>query len=440
MSRERLVIIGNGMAAGRAMEELFAKAPGRYDVTVFGAEPRVNYNRIMLSPVLSGEAAYDDILIHDEAWYERHGVTLHRGSTVVAIDRDHKTVTTRDGLVVPYDKLLIATGSSPFIVPIPGATLPGVRVYRDLDDVLAMQEAARRGGKAVVIGGGLLGLEAAAGLAMRGMEVTVVHLMPTLMDRQLDPEAGLMLQRTLEARGIAVRCYASTTAILGTERVEGVRFADGSEIPADLLVMAVGIRPNAMLAKDAGLDVKRGVVVDDGLQTSDPSILAVGECVEHRGQCYGLVAPLYEMASVVAARLIGETHAVYAGSVTATKLKVTGISLFSAGDFATGEDRDEIVLRDPARQIYRRLVLRDGRLLGAVLYGDTEDGAWFFDLVQSRADVTLLRDGLIFGQDFADPGAIASVPAGEAAATMPAAVILAATASKVLGAATRRVA
>ena len=415
-TRTRLVVVGNGMAAGRAMEELFARAPGRYDVTVFGAEPRFNYNRIMLSPVLSGETAFADILIYDEAWYDRHGVTLHRGREIVAIDRDAKTVSARDGLVVPYDTLLIATGSSPFVPAIPGSGLPEVRVYRDLDDVLAMQEAARRGGRAVVIGGGLLGLEAAAGLAMRGMHVTVVHLMATLLDRQLDPAAGLMLQQTLEARGIVVRCYASTAAILGTDHVEGVRFADGSEIPADLVVMAVGVRPNAALAKASGLATKRGVLVDDTLQTSDPSVLALGECVEHRDQCYGLVAPLYDMAKVVAARLAGDETAIYEGSVTATKLKVTGIDLFSAGDFASGEDRDEILVRDPARQVYRRLVLRDGRLLGAVLYGDTEDGAWFFELIQNHADLSKLRDGLIFGRAFADPAALATL----ASPTVPA--------------------
>ena len=409
MTRERLVVIGNGMAAGRAMEELFARAPGRYDVTVFGAEPRVNYNRIMLSPVLSGETTYEQILIHDEAWYRQHGVTLHRGVEIVAIDRAAKTVTARDGQVTGYDKLLIASGSSPFVPPIPGASLTGVRVYRDLDDVLAMHEAARRGGRAVVIGGGLLGLEAAAGLARRGMDVTVVHLMPTLMERQLDPEAGAMLQAEIERRGITVRCYASTAAILGTHHVTGVRFADGDEIPADIVVMAVGIRPNAALAKAAGLEVKRGVLVDDGMRTSDPDILAVGECVEHRGQCYGLVAPLYEMAGVVAARLAGDAEAFYEGSVTATKLKVTGINLFSAGDFAAGEDRQDVILRDPAAGQYRRLVLRDGRLIGAVLYGDTEDGAWFFDLVQKQVEITPLRDTLIFGEPYADPKVLAAI-------------------------------
>ena len=419
--RQRLVVIGNGMAAGRAMEDLFAHAPGRYDVTVFGAEPRVNYNRIMLSPVLSGEATYDTILIHDDAWYARHGVTLHRGVEVVAIDRAARTVTARDGRVTPYDTLILATGSSPFVPPIPGAALPGVRVYRDLDDVLAMREAARRGGKAVVIGGGLLGLEAAAGLAMCGMDTTVVHLMPTLMERQLDPEAGSMLRAAIERRGIAVRCCASTAAILGDTQVTGVRFADGEEIAADLVIMAVGIRPNVALAKAAGLEVKRGIVVDDGLRTSDPHILALGECVEHRGQCYGLVAPLYEMAAVTAARLAGDGTAAYAGSVTATKLKVTGIKLFSAGDFAAAEGRDEIVLRDPDADHYRRLVLQGGQLIGAVLYGDTDDGAFFFDLVQKKADVTSLRDALVFGMSFAEPQVLAAAlaparaPAGKRA-------------------------
>ena len=410
MSHERLVVVGNGMAAGRALEELFARAPGRYAVTVFGAEPRVNYNRIMLSPVLSGEATYDTILIHDEAWYERHGVTLHRGIAITDIDRDARTVTAADGRVTPYDTLLLATGSSPFVPPIPGFDLPGVRAYRDLDDVTHMQVAARRGGRAVVIGGGLLGLEAAAGLAMQGMQTTVVHLMPTLMERQLDSEAGALLQAAIESRGITVRCGASTAAILGTERVTGVRFADGEEIPADLVVMAVGIRPNTGLAKAAGLEVKRGVVVDDGLRTSDPHILALGECVEHRGQCYGLVAPLYEMAAVAAARLAGDVEAAYQGSVTATKLKVTGITLFSAGDFAGGEDREDLVLRDPGAGQYRRLVLRDGRLMGAVLYGDVDDGAWFFDLVQKQAAVGHLRDTLLFGEAFIDPAALIAPP------------------------------
>ncbi|MFC1459134.1 nitrite reductase large subunit NirB [Microvirga arabica] len=413
---KKLVVIGNGMAAGRALEELFERAPGAYEVTIFGAEPRVNYNRIMLSPVLSGEKAYEDILIHDDAWYETHGITLHRGKQVVEIDRQAKRVVAADGTTAEYDQLLVATGSMPFVVPIPGATLPGVVTYRDLDDVDKMLEAAGKGGHAVVIGGGLLGLEAAAGLQARGMEVTVLHLMPTLMERQLDPSAGYLLQKAFEDRGIAVRCKANTHAILGDTQVTGVRLDDGTELPADIVVMAVGIRPNAVLAKEAGLETNRGVLVGDDMRTSDPDVFSVGECVEHRGHCYGLVAPLYEMAKVVAAQLAGDETAAYTGSVTATKLKVTGIDLFSAGDFGEAKDRQDIVLRDAARGVYKRLVLKDNRIVGAVLYGETGDGSWFFDLLRKEADVAELRDTLIFGQSYVggaplDPtAAVAALP------------------------------
>ena len=413
---KKLVVIGNGMAAGRALEELFERAPGAYDVTIFGAEPRVNYNRIMLSPVLSGEKAYEDILIHDDAWYETHGITLHRGKQVVEIDRAGKRVTAADGTTADYDRLLVATGSMPFVVPIPGATLPGVVTYRDLDDVNKMLEAAGQGGHAVVIGGGLLGLEAAAGLKAQGMEVTVLHLMPTLMERQLDPSSGYLLQKAFEDRGIAVRCKANTHAILGETHVTGVRLDDGTELDADIVVMAVGIRPNAALAKEAGLETNRGVLVGDDMRTSDPDVFSVGECVEHRGLCYGLVAPLYEMAKVVAAQLAGDEAAAYTGSVTATKLKVTGIDLFSAGDFGEAKDRQDIVLRDAARGVYKRLVLKENRIVGAVLYGETGDGSWFFDLLRKEADVSELRDTLIFGQSYVggaplDPtAAVAALP------------------------------
>ena len=413
---KKLVVIGNGMAAGRALEELFERAPGAYDVTIFGAEPRVNYNRIMLSPVLSGEKAYEDILIHDDAWYETHGITLHRGKQVVEIDRAGKRVTAADGTTAEYDRLLVATGSMPFVVPIPGATLPGVVTYRDLDDVNKMLEAAGQGGHAVVIGGGLLGLEAAAGLKAQGMEVTVLHLMPTLMERQLDPSSGYLLQKAFEDRGIAVRCKANTHAILGETHVTGVRLDDGTELDADIVVMAVGIRPNAALAKEAGLETNRGVLVGDDMRTSDPDVFSVGECVEHRGLCYGLVAPLYEMAKVVAAQLAGDEAAAYTGSVTATKLKVTGIDLFSAGDFGEAKDRQDIVLRDAARGVYKRLVLKENRIVGAVLYGETGDGSWFFDLLRKEADVSELRDTLIFGQSYVggaplDPtAAVAALP------------------------------
>lgn len=412
---ERLLIVGNGMAPGRMLEHLLEKAPGRYDITIFNAEPRVNYDRIMLSPVLSGEKSYEQIVIHGDGWYIKNGITLHKGTKVTGIDRAAKTISTDNGLTESYDKLVIATGSVPFIIPVPGYNLPGVLSYRDLDDVDAMILAAKARGNAVVIGGGLLGLEAAAGLAEQGMDVTVVHLMPTLMERQLDASAGYLLKKQIEQRGIKVLTGANTKSILGTSKVEGVELEDGTVLPASLVVMAVGIRPNAWLGKEAGLTVNRGIVVDDQMRTSDPDIFALGECVEHRGATYGLVAPLYEMAGVLAKTLIDEPAA-YNGSVTATKLKVTGISLFSAGDFAEAKDREEIVLRDAARGVYKRLVLKDGKIIGTVLYGDVEDGAWFFQLLREGADIAEMRQTLIFGQGFAggtplDPmAAVAALP------------------------------
>jgi nitrite reductase (NADH) large subunit len=414
--REKLVIIGNGMAPGRMLEHLLERAPERYDVTIFNAEPRVNYDRIMLSPVLSGEKDYEQIIIHGDGWYIKHGITLYKGHKITKIDRTAKTVTSEHGVTETYDKLVIATGSVPFILPVPGNNLPGVLSYRDLDDVNAMLVAAQSRAKAVVIGGGLLGLEAAAGLKARDMDVTVVHLMPTLMERQLDPAAGYMLQRELEARGIKIITKATTQAIIGQHRTEGVMLADGRVIPATLVIMAAGIRPNASIAKDAGLDTKRGILVDDGMRTSDPDIFAVGECAEIGGEVYGLVAPLYEMARVAAARLTGDDSATFIHNDTPTKLKVTGIDLFSLGDFADGDDRQEIVLRDATAGVYKRLVLKENRIIGTVLYGETADGAWFNDLKKKQVDISDMRDTLIFGQAYQggsplDPmAAVAALP------------------------------
>jgi nitrite reductase (NADH) large subunit len=414
--KEKLVIVGNGMAPGRALERLFEVEPERYQVTIFNAEPRVNYDRIMLSPVLSGEKQFDDIVIHGDAWYIQHGITLYKGHKIVAIDREAKTVTSNHGEVAPYDKLVVATGSVPFIIPVPGNNLAGVLSYRDLDDVHAMMLAAKSRGKAVVIGGGLLGLEAAAGLNEQGMDVTVVHVMPTLMERQLDPAAGYLLGEAIKARGIKVLTSANTKQILGDKRVTGVELADGTVLPADLVVMAVGIRPNATLAKEAGLAVNRGIVVDAQMRTSDPAIYALGECAEVDGSCFGLVAPLYDMANVLAAQLAGDTTASFKAVATATRLKVTGINLYSAGDFAEGDDREEIVLRDAAAGVYKRLVLKDNTIVGAVLYGETGDGPWFFDMLKRGIDTSELRDTLIFGQAYQggaplDPtAAVAALP------------------------------
>ena len=410
---QKLVVIGAGMASGRVLEHLF-DAGADYEVTLFNAEARGNYNRIMLSPVLSGEKSYDDIVTHDADWYENHGVTCRFGEHVTAIDRNAKTVTGENG-TVPYDKLLIATGSAPFIIPVQGKDLPGVITYRDLDDTNAMIEAAAKGGKAVVIGGGLLGLEAAAGLAERGMEVTVLHLMGHLMERQLDESAGFLLRRDLQNKGVKVICQASTAAILGDARVEGVMLEDNTGLEADLVVMAVGIRPETRLANDAGLEVARGIEVNAQMQTSDPDILAVGECIEFDGHLFGLVAPLYDQARVVAKTLMDEPDAFVAKELS-TKLKVTGCDLFSAGDFSQGEGREDIVFRDPGRGVYRRLVVEDDVLVGAVMYGETSDSNWFFGLIRDKTDIAEMRDTLIFGPAYQggtplDPlAAVAALP------------------------------
>jgi len=401
--RPHLVVIGNGMAGCRAVEELIARDAERYRVTIFGAEPRVNYNRIMLSPVLAGEKCFDEIVINDHDWYTSNGIRLIAGDPVVAIDRTARVVIAKSGATVGYDKLLIATGSDPFIVPVPGNDLPGVIGFRDMADVETMLTAAARGGSAVVIGGGLLGLEAAHGLNLRGMTVTVLHLMETLMERQLDEAAGWLLKSALEARGQTIITRADTAEITGAGKVEGVRLKDGTLIPADLVVMAAGIRPNVALARAAGLDVGRGITVDDHMVTSDPHVLAVGECVEHDGQVYGLVAPLWEMCRALADGLVAAPSG-YRGSVTSTKLKVSGIDVFSAGDFAGGDGTEDIVLRDAARGIYKRVVVRDDRIVGAVLYGDTADGNWYFDLLKRGEDVAAIRDLLIFGQAYASGG------------------------------------
>lgn len=413
-TREHLVVIGNGMAGCRAVEELLARDPHRYRVTIFGAEPHVNYNRIMLSPVLAGEKTFEQIVINDADWYAQNAIELVSSDPVAAIDRAARTVTARSGRVTGYDRLLIATGSDPFIIPVPGKDLPGVIGFRDMKDVDHMLAAAERGGDAVVIGGGLLGLEAAHGLSLRGMKVTVLHIMPTLMERQLDEAAGWLLKSALEARGQTILTGADTAEIVGSDAVEGVRLKDGTLIPASLVVMAVGIRPSVALARDAGLAVGRGIQVDDHMVTSDPAILAVGECVEHDGNVYGLVAPLWDMCRALADGLT-DAHSGYRGSVTSTKLKVAGLDVFSAGDFSGGDGAEDIVLRDASRGIYKRVVVKDDRIVGAVLYGDTADGNWYFDLLKKGENVADIRDLLIFGQAFASGGAQADPKSAVAA-------------------------
>lgn len=400
MEKMKLVMIGNGMAGVRTLEELRKIAPDVYEITVFGAEAYANYNRILLSPVLAGEQTIKDIMLNDVDWYAENDITLHLGKKIVKIDRVKRLVIADDGTVAPYDRLLMATGSNPFMLPIPGKDLEGVISYRDIQDTNAMIEAAKVHKQAIVIGGGLLGLEAANGLKLRGMEVTVVHLPATLMERQLDEAAGKMLQKSLEDRGLNFLLGKNSQEIISDAngRVQALRFTDGTEVPTQLIVMAVGIRPNTALAESAGLYCNRGIVVNDTMQTYDPRIYAVGECVNHRGTAYGLVAPLFEMAKVCANHLANYGIGRYQGSVTSTKLKVTGIDLFSAGEFLGGEGTEEILLSDPIGGVYKKLVLKDNKLIGACLYGDTVDGSWYFNLLREGKDISEIRDTLMFGE------------------------------------------
>ena len=400
MSKPRLVLIGNGMAGVRTIEELLKLKPDHYDITIFGAEPHPNYNRILLSPVLAGEMQVKDIILNELDWYAENNIKLHTGKEIVKIDRSARKVIASDGTEEAYDRLLVATGSTPFILPIPGNNLPGVIGYRDIKDTDEMIDAAAKHKHAVVIGGGLLGLEAANGLKLRGMDVTVVHLGPWLLERQLDAVAAQMLQKSLEDKGLKFLLETQTEALIQGEsgRVAAVRFKGGMQIPADLVVMAAGIRPNYALAEKSGIHCNRGIVVNDTMQTYDPKIYAVGECVSHRGIAYGLVAPLFEQAKVAANHLAGLGIGLYTGSVTSTKLKVTGIDLFSAGDFMGGEGTEEIVLNDPHGGVYKKLVIKDNKLVGGVMYGDTADGPWYFQLLKDGRDIHDMRNSLIFGQ------------------------------------------
>jgi nitrite reductase (NADH) large subunit len=398
---ESLIVIGNGMAAARFVDELAQRALGRYAVAVIGEEPRLAYNRVLLSALLADEVGFDDIELKPARWWRDRGVTLRYGERATQVDAAARSVTLAGGAQLGFSKLVFAIGSQPIKPDIPGMDLPGVLTFRDVDDVNAIAATKAAGVRVVVIGGGLLGLEAAYGLAKAGARVTLLHLMDRLMERQLDQRAALMLKRAVEAKGIAVRLQAQTARIAGSARVEAVELRDGTTIAADAVVVAVGIRANTALARTAGLEVGRGIVVDDHLQTSAAGVHAIGECAEHRGCCYGLVEPAYEQAQLLARRLAGE-RASYPGSVLATNLKVSGVNVFSAGDFlATADDAEEIVLSDPAVGIYKKLTLAQDRLVGAVLFGDTADGLWYLDLIRAGTSVADIRDDLVFGRALA---------------------------------------
>ena len=398
---EPLVVIGNGMAAVRFVDELSTRALGRYAVAVIGEEPRLAYNRVLLSLVLAGEVPSSEIELKPNAWWQDRGVTLRYGCRATAVDASARTVTLANGQTLAFSKLVFATGSQPIRPPIPGMALPGVITFRDVNDVWTIWHRAGADDRVVVIGGGLLGLEAAYGLAKAGARVTVLHLMDRLMERQLDAQAARMLQRAVEQLGIEVVLNADTAEISGKDRVDGVVLRDGRRIEADAVVVAIGIRPNAELARAAGIAVQRGIVVGDALETSVPGIHAIGECAEHRGLVYGLVEPAYEQARVLADHLTGR-EARYGGSVLATNLKVSGVNLFSAGDFLGGDSTDEVMLCDPGVGLYKKLVIADDRLTGAVLFGDTTDGIWYADLIRSGRNIAAIRDDLAFGRALAE--------------------------------------
>jgi nitrite reductase (NADH) large subunit len=396
---EPLIIVGKGMAATRLVGELSQRALGRYSIAVIGAENRLAYNRVLLSPLLAGEIAEPDIELKPAAWWKARGVSTIYGRSVSAIDRMTKTVTLEDGLSLPYGKLVLATGSKPLKPPFPGGDLPGVATFRDTADVGVMRAYAQRGARIVVIGGGLLGLEAAYGLSRAGGQVTVLHLVDRLMERQLDADGAALLASAMAVRGIDVRLNAATKGFVGTGKVEGVELADGTVIPADLIVIAIGVRPNIDLARAAGLAINRGIMVDDQMASDDQSIFAIGECAEHRGQVYGLVEPAYEQARVLAARLASQ-NASYCGSLLSTNLKVSGVGVFSAGEFEAGEGAEIVMLRDSAAGIYRKFVLREGRLAGCVLVGDTQGALFYLGLIRSGQDISAIRTDLPFGEPY----------------------------------------
>lgn len=398
--RKRLIVVGNGMAGLKFVEELTARAPGRFETVVVGAEPDAAYNRVLLSSLLAREIASVDTAMKPRSWYAEHGISLITGAPITKLDAEKREVRFANQRALPFDKLVLATGSDAIRLDMPGNTLNGVMTFRTLGDVARLEAAAGKGVKVAVIGGGLLGIEAAYGLSRAGADVTLVHLMDRLMERQLDAAAAELLKTAIEDRGIKVRLNAKSERIVGGRRVEGLQLADGDVIPADLVVMAVGITPNVALAKAAGLDVKRGIVVGDTLETSVPGIYAIGECAEHAGVCYGLVEPAYEHARVLARQLTGE-DARYTGSVLATNLKVSGVPVFSAGDFE-GAGAETLHFEDRAARTYRKLVIRNGRLSGAVLIGETADGLWYRDLIRAETPIAPIRNSLVFGRSFAE--------------------------------------
>jgi nitrite reductase (NADH) large subunit len=399
MPQQRVLVIGGGMAGVKLVEELVGRGLRRFAVTIVGEEPRPGYNRVLLSALLARDVTEADICLKDADWYRAAGVRLVTGDPVVSVDGGKRFATLGSGEVILFDQCVFATGSQPIRLPLPGAELPGVLAFRDLEDVAAMERAAEAGRRVAIIGGGLLGIEAAYGLAKRGADVTLVHVMDSLMERQLDPRAALVLKRHLVRQGVKVMLSKQTIRILGGDHVEGLAFADGGILAADMVVFAVGIRPNVALAKAAGLPIGRGIVVDDALAAGLAGFHALGECAEHKGQVYGLVEPAYQQAAVLAQALCGGAGG-YEGTVLSTNLKVSGAPVFSAGDFLGGGDAEEIVAEDVRAGLYKKVVIRDGKLVGVVLVGEADDALWYLDLIRSGRDIGAMRPDLMFGPSY----------------------------------------
>ncbi|RFB79864.1 NAD(P)/FAD-dependent oxidoreductase [Methylovirgula sp. 4M-Z18] len=403
--KERLLIVGHGMASVRLCEDLMTFAPDRFDVTIVGAEPRLAYNRVLLSALLAGEVAESDLTLRPSDWYAQHGVRVISGQRVTGLDLGGRTAALENGTSVAFDRVVLATGSVAARLPIPGMDLPGVMTFRDFADMPGLSDAAARGARVAVVGGGLLGIEAACSLAKGGAKVTLVHVMDRLMERQLDPRSAAFLKRAVERKGVQVLLNAQTVAVGGSTKAESLRFADGSELHVDLVVVAIGVRPNVALAQTADLPVKRGILIDDQMTTVVPFVHALGECAEHRGTVYGLVEPAYDQARVLARLWAGNADARYEGTILATNLKVSGIPVFSAGDFLGQETTQDIVFEDRGAGQCRKLVVKDNRLVGAALVGEASDALWYRDLIRRGEDISALRHNILFGRTLCEQGA-----------------------------------
>nr|WP_067285937.1 FAD-dependent oxidoreductase [Marinobacterium profundum] len=398
MELQKLVIIGNGMATSRLLDELLSRNANAYQITVFGDEPGGAYNRIQLSPLLAGSTDRKSIQLKSSAWYKNHGISLHSNDAVIAIDREQQTVISHKGLRCEYDQLILATGSRPAQIPADNQALAGIFDFRTEQDVERILTQSARSHNALVIGGGLLGLEAADALAKKGLDVTLIHRGDWLMNRQLDACAGELLRAELALRGIRFVLGDEVSHFEGSEQLQGAVLKSGTRLDAQLAIIATGITPNCALARSAGLESGRGLRVDDLLRSSDARISALGECIEHRGRTFGLVAPIWEQARLLADRLVRGLATPYRDAPVPTKLKVSGINLFSAGEYLDAPELDSLTLGDSSSCVYRKLLLRDNRLVGVVLYGDVQDGQWYFELMQGQQKLGELLPQLIFGR------------------------------------------